>query len=182
MVRFYDVRKAGTPCGRAAPGAPLPGAPLLAATAGDDPAGECSRHYGVTSIAEDLQGVCVWAIEHLEHLGSACHNSVCRMSAWHQSSHRVLPSYQCVHTGSRIVVSYVNNVHSSFSSLLPHKGPLSTFGEPSLGSFYVKSAMCPEGTHLLAGGADNTARVWQVSYPRAQVVDIPITNIRCLKN
>lgn len=70
--------------------------------------------------------------------------------------------YSIQHTGSRIVVSYVNNVHCSFSSLLPHKGPLATFGEPALGSFYVKSAMCPEGTHLLTGGADNTARIWQV--------------------
>ncbi|XP_020272509.1 denticleless protein homolog isoform X2 [Asparagus officinalis] len=50
------------------------------------------------------------------------------------------------------------------------KGPAKTFTGSKIGSFYVKSAISPDGVHILGGSSDGNAYIWQVRRPESNPI------------
>lgn len=64
--------------------------------------------------------------------------------------------------GSRLLVSASNSVHYLFSTISPWTGPIAKFTGHIMGSFYIKTAFSPDGSHIASGSSDNDACIWAV--------------------
>ncbi|KAL2926196.1 Denticleless protein-like protein [Bienertia sinuspersici] len=71
-----------------------------------------------------------------------------------QDCNGVLLSASC--TDNRI---YLYNV------LQLQKGPISSFSGCQIGSFYIKSTISPDASHILSGSSDGNGYIWQVENP-----------------
>ncbi|KAG2714619.1 hypothetical protein I3760_03G036200 [Carya illinoinensis] len=52
-----------------------------------------------------------------------------------------------------------------YNLLQLEKGPLRSFSGCRIESFYVKSAISPDATHIISGSSDGNAYIWQVNKP-----------------
>ncbi|KAH9790895.1 WD REPEATS REGION domain-containing protein [Citrus sinensis] len=52
------------------------------------------------------------------------------------------------------------------------KGPIQHFSGCRIESFYVKSEICPNASHILSGSSDGNAYVWQVNKPQADPIKL----------
>ncbi|KAI4998521.1 hypothetical protein ZWY2020_053863 [Hordeum vulgare] len=54
-----------------------------------------------------------------------------------------------------------------YSTLHMDKGPIKTYTGSKIESFFVKSAISPDGTHILGGSSDGNVYLWQVDQPES---------------
>ncbi|KAF6137003.1 hypothetical protein GIB67_030767 [Kingdonia uniflora] len=73
--------------------------------------------------------------------------------------------------GVFLTASCMDNRIYLYNMLQLDKGPVSTFCGSRFDSFYVKSAISPDGSHILSGSSDGDAYIWQVKKPQ----ESPIT-------
>ncbi|KAL2929288.1 Denticleless protein-like protein [Bienertia sinuspersici] len=78
-----------------------------------------------------------------------------------QDCNGVLLSASC--TDDRI---YLYNV------LQLEKGPISSFSGCQIGSFYIKSTISPDASHILSGSSDRNAYIWQVENPNQDPISL----------
>ncbi|XP_021758636.1 denticleless protein homolog A-like [Chenopodium quinoa] len=78
-----------------------------------------------------------------------------------QDLNGVLLSASC--TDNRI---YLYNV------LQPEKGPISSFTGCQIGSFFIKSSISPDASHILSGSGDGNAYIWQVDDPHQDPISL----------
>ncbi|KAF3323229.1 denticleless protein [Carex littledalei] len=67
--------------------------------------------------------------------------------------------------GAYIVASCMDNRIYLYNTLQLDKGPAKVFSGSKIESFFVKSAINPEGTHILGGSSDGNAYMWTVDKP-----------------
>ncbi|GLT31933.1 hypothetical protein SLA2020_066320 [Shorea laevis] len=70
--------------------------------------------------------------------------------------------------GVFLTASCMDNRIYLYNILQLDKGPIQTFSGCQIGSFYVKSAISPDATHILSGSSDGNAYVWRVNKPQAE--------------
>ncbi|KAJ4762780.1 transducin family protein / WD-40 repeat family protein [Rhynchospora pubera] len=68
-------------------------------------------------------------------------------------------------SGAYIVASCMDNRLYLYNTLQINKGPAKVFSGSKIESFFVKSAINPEGTHILGGSSDGNAYIWRVDKP-----------------
>lgn len=78
-----------------------------------------------------------------------------------QDCNGVLLSASC--TDNRI---YLYNV------LRLDKGPVSSFAGCQIGSFFIKSTISPDATHILSGSGNGNAYIWQVDNPQQDPISL----------
>ncbi|AQK63690.1 Cell division cycle protein cdt2 [Zea mays] len=54
-----------------------------------------------------------------------------------------------------------------YSVLHVNKGPIKVYTGSKIESFFVKSAISPDGTHILGGSSDGSVYLWQVDQPES---------------
>ncbi|KAI5665488.1 hypothetical protein M9H77_15341 [Catharanthus roseus] len=59
-----------------------------------------------------------------------------------------------------------------YSILSLEKGPVKTFSGCRIDSFFVKSALSPDGAHILGGSSDGNAYIWQVKRPELDPITL----------
>ncbi|XP_072980083.1 uncharacterized protein [Typha angustifolia] len=73
-------------------------------------------------------------------------------------------------SGSYIASSCMDNRIYLYDVFHLDKGPVNVFSGSKIESFFVKSAMSPDGTQILGGSGDGNAYIWQVKQPAAAPV------------
>ncbi|KAG0493010.1 hypothetical protein HPP92_006408 [Vanilla planifolia] len=68
-------------------------------------------------------------------------------------------------TGVLLATSCMDNSIYLYDVLHLSKGPSKIFNGSKITSFYVKSAISPDGTHILSGSGDGNAYIWRVNKP-----------------
>ncbi|KAJ3697811.1 hypothetical protein LUZ61_001516 [Rhynchospora tenuis] len=68
-------------------------------------------------------------------------------------------------SGTYIVASCMDNRIYLYNTLQLNNGPAKVFSGSKIESFFVKSAINPEGTHILGGSSDGNAYIWRVDKP-----------------
>ncbi|XP_071694638.1 uncharacterized protein [Rutidosis leptorrhynchoides] len=74
--------------------------------------------------------------------------------------------------GVNISASCMDNSIYLFNVLQLEKGPVKTFKGCEIGSFFVKSKLSPDASHILSGSSDGFAYVWQVNKPQADPIKL----------
>ncbi|KAE8795612.1 denticleless protein [Hordeum vulgare] len=64
--------------------------------------------------------------------------------------------------GAYIAASCMDHRIYLYSTLHMDKGPIKTYTGSKIESFFVKSAISPDGTHILGGSSDGNVYLWQV--------------------
>ncbi|CAK7328115.1 unnamed protein product [Dovyalis caffra] len=67
--------------------------------------------------------------------------------------------------GVFLTASCMDNRIYLYNVLQLDKGPVQSFSECRIESFYVKSAISPDAAHILSGSSDGNAYIWQVNKP-----------------
>ncbi|KAK9820123.1 hypothetical protein WJX72_006352 [[Myrmecia] bisecta] len=67
--------------------------------------------------------------------------------------------------GSGLIVSVSNHTHYMYDGLRPELPASRMFQGHSSGSFYIKTAFSPDGTHIVSGSSDRNVHIWQVDRP-----------------
>ncbi|KAI4348192.1 hypothetical protein L6164_008946 [Bauhinia variegata] len=68
-------------------------------------------------------------------------------------------------SGMFVSASCMDNRLYLYNMLQLEKGPLRSFSGCRIESFFVKSAISPDATHIVSGSSDGNAYVWQVNKP-----------------
>ncbi|KAJ3673005.1 hypothetical protein LUZ60_006379 [Juncus effusus] len=68
-------------------------------------------------------------------------------------------------SGSYITASCMDNKIYLYNTFHFDKGPAKIFSGSKIESFFVKSSISPEGTHILSGSSDGNAYIWRVDKP-----------------
>ncbi|XP_065878395.1 uncharacterized protein [Euphorbia lathyris] len=68
-------------------------------------------------------------------------------------------------SGANITASCMDNRIYLYNVLQLEKGPKQSFSGCRIESFFVKSAISPDATHILSGSSDGNAYIWQVNKP-----------------
>jgi denticleless len=63
---------------------------------------------------------------------------------------------------NRLLASCANSRHYLFDALRPDKGVIASYDGHEAGSFYIRAAFSPCGTHFASGSSDKSLRIWQV--------------------
>ncbi|XP_066327861.1 uncharacterized protein [Miscanthus floridulus] len=69
--------------------------------------------------------------------------------------------------GAYIAASCMDNRIYLYSVLHMNKGPIKVYTGSKIESFFVKSAISPDGTHILGGSSDGNVYLWQVDQPES---------------
>ncbi|KAF0913148.1 hypothetical protein E2562_020278 [Oryza meyeriana var. granulata] len=69
--------------------------------------------------------------------------------------------------GAYIAASCMDNRIYLYSVLHMDKGPVKVYTGSKIESFFVKSAISPDGTHILGGSSDGNVYLWQVDQPES---------------
>ncbi|CAL9050312.1 unnamed protein product [Musa banksii] len=69
--------------------------------------------------------------------------------------------------GASLVASCMDSRIYLYEVLQPDKGPVKVFSGSKIESFFVKSAISPDGAHILGGSSDGNAYIWQVKRPES---------------
>ncbi|EER91037.1 hypothetical protein BDA96_01G132100 [Sorghum bicolor] len=69
--------------------------------------------------------------------------------------------------GAYIAASCMDNRIYLYSVLHVNKGPIKAYTGSKIESFFVKSAISPDGTHILGGSSDGNVYLWQVDRPES---------------
>ncbi|KAL5210150.1 hypothetical protein ABZP36_005773 [Zizania latifolia] len=69
--------------------------------------------------------------------------------------------------GAYISASCMDNRIYLYSVLHADKGPIKVYTGSKIESFFVKSAISPDGTHILGGSSDGNVYLWQVDRPES---------------
>ncbi|XP_066386311.1 uncharacterized protein [Miscanthus floridulus] len=69
--------------------------------------------------------------------------------------------------GAYIAASCMDNRIYLYSVLHVNKGPIKVYTGSKIESFFVKSAISPDGTHILSGSSDGNVYLWQVDQPES---------------
>ncbi|XP_020408984.1 uncharacterized protein [Zea mays] len=69
--------------------------------------------------------------------------------------------------GAYIAASCMDNRIYLYSVLHVNKGPIKVYTGSKIESFFVKSAISPDGTHILGGSSDGSVYLWQVDQPES---------------
>ncbi|GJN23643.1 hypothetical protein PR202_gb11308 [Eleusine coracana subsp. coracana] len=72
--------------------------------------------------------------------------------------------------GAYIAASCMDNRIYLYSVLHVNKGPIKVYSGSKIESFFVKSAISPDGTHILGGSSDGNVYLWQVDQPESSPV------------
>ncbi|KAJ4729284.1 denticleless protein-like [Melia azedarach] len=72
--------------------------------------------------------------------------------------------------GVFLSASCMDNRIYLYNVLQLQKGPVCSFSGCQIESFYVKSAISPDATHILSGSSDGNAYIWQVNKPQVDPV------------
>ncbi|XP_062213300.1 uncharacterized protein LOC133914178 [Phragmites australis] len=72
--------------------------------------------------------------------------------------------------GAYIAASCMDNRIYLYSVLHVNKGPIKIFTGSKIESFFVKSAISPDGTHMLGGSSDGNVYLWQVDQPESSPI------------
>ncbi|XP_020098067.1 denticleless protein homolog [Ananas comosus] len=72
--------------------------------------------------------------------------------------------------GAYIAASCMDNRIYLYDVIHLHKGPMKVFSGSRIESFFVKSAISPDRTHILGGSSDGNAYIWQVEKPEEDPV------------
>ncbi|XP_041003770.1 denticleless protein homolog [Juglans microcarpa x Juglans regia] len=72
--------------------------------------------------------------------------------------------------GVFLSASCMDNRIYLYNLLQLEKGPLRSFSGCRIESFYVKSAISPDATHIISGSSDGNAYIWQVNKPHEDPV------------
>ncbi|CAN6281791.1 unnamed protein product [Urochloa humidicola] len=67
--------------------------------------------------------------------------------------------------GAYIAASCMDNRIYLYSVLHVNKGPVKVYTGSKIESFFVKSAISPDGNHILGGSSDGNVYLWQVDQP-----------------
>uniref|UniRef100_A0A453H599 Uncharacterized protein n=1 Tax=Aegilops tauschii subsp. strangulata TaxID=200361 RepID=A0A453H599_AEGTS len=67
--------------------------------------------------------------------------------------------------GAYIAASCMDHRIYLYSTLHMDKGPIKTYTGSKIESFFVKSAISPDGTHILGGSSNGNVYLWQVDQP-----------------
>ncbi|KAM3294688.1 hypothetical protein ACQJBY_037523 [Aegilops geniculata] len=67
--------------------------------------------------------------------------------------------------GAYIAASCMDNRIYLYSTLHMDKGPIKAYTGSKIESFFVKSAISPDGTHILGGSSNGNVYLWQVDQP-----------------
>lgn len=67
--------------------------------------------------------------------------------------------------GAYIAASCMDSRIYLYSALHMDKGPVKVYTGSKIESFFVKSAISPDGTHILSGSSDGSVYLWQVDRP-----------------
>ncbi|GAV70234.1 WD40 domain-containing protein [Cephalotus follicularis] len=59
-----------------------------------------------------------------------------------------------------------------YNVLQLEKGPIRSFSGCRIDSFYVKSAISPDASHVLSGSSDGNAYIWEVNKPKVQPIKL----------
>ncbi|RWR94074.1 denticleless protein isoform X3 [Cinnamomum micranthum f. kanehirae] len=74
--------------------------------------------------------------------------------------------------GVFLAASCMDNRIYLYNVLQLDKGPVRTFSGSQIESFYVKSAISPDASHILGGSSDGNAYMWQVNNPEVGPVEL----------
>ncbi|XP_015690029.2 denticleless protein homolog [Oryza brachyantha] len=69
--------------------------------------------------------------------------------------------------GAYIAASCMDHRIYLYSVLHMDKGPIKVYTGSKIESFFVKSAISPDGTHILGGSSDGNVYLWQVDQPES---------------
>ncbi|KAL5683532.1 hypothetical protein ACJX0J_009917, partial [Zea mays] len=69
--------------------------------------------------------------------------------------------------GAYIAASCMDNRIYLYSVLHVNKGPINVYTGSKIEFFFVKSAISPDGTHILGGSSDGNVYLWQVDQPES---------------
>ncbi|XP_050383595.1 uncharacterized protein LOC126800295 [Argentina anserina] len=72
--------------------------------------------------------------------------------------------------GVFVTASCMDNSIYLYNVLQLEKGPMQSFSGGRVESFFVKSAISPDGAHILSGSSDGNAYIWQVNKPQEDPV------------
>ncbi|KAJ1294043.1 hypothetical protein BS78_01G116000 [Paspalum vaginatum] len=72
--------------------------------------------------------------------------------------------------GAYIAASCMDNRIYLYSVLHVNKGPIKVYTGSKIESFFVKSAISPDGTHILGGSSDGNVYLWQVDQPESDPI------------
>ncbi|RZC79692.1 hypothetical protein C5167_042267 [Papaver somniferum] len=72
--------------------------------------------------------------------------------------------------GVFLSASCMDNRIYVYNMLQLDKGPVNTFSGSQFESFYVKSAISPDGAYVLSGSSDHNAYIWQLKNPEADPI------------
>ncbi|KAJ0971544.1 hypothetical protein J5N97_019503 [Dioscorea zingiberensis] len=87
------------------------------------------------------------------------------------TSHGISSLSQDSH-GTFIAASCMDHRIYLYEVLHPYKGATKVFSGSKIDTFYVKSALSPDGAHLLSGSSDGNAYIWRVNKPEATPVKL----------
>ncbi|CAO2833591.1 unnamed protein product [Amaranthus hypochondriacus] len=68
--------------------------------------------------------------------------------------------------GVLLSASCMDNRVYLYNVLQLKKGPISSFTGSQIGSFFIKSSISPDASHILCGSGDGNANIWQVNNPQ----------------
>ncbi|KAI8533645.1 hypothetical protein RHMOL_Rhmol10G0025600 [Rhododendron molle] len=72
--------------------------------------------------------------------------------------------------GVFIAASCMDNRIYLYNVLRLEKGPVKSFSGCFIESFFIKSALSPDASHILGGSSDGNAYIWQVNKPQADPI------------
>ncbi|KAG5527215.1 hypothetical protein RHGRI_028199 [Rhododendron griersonianum] len=72
--------------------------------------------------------------------------------------------------GVFIAASCMDNRIYLYNVLQLEKGPVKSFSGCFIESFFIKSALSPDASHILGGSSDGNAYIWQVNKPQADPI------------
>ncbi|KAK4282348.1 hypothetical protein QN277_013735 [Acacia crassicarpa] len=73
-------------------------------------------------------------------------------------------------SGVFLSASCMDNIIYLYNVLQLEKGPVRLFSGCQIESFFVKSAISPDASHIVSGSSDGNAYVWQVNKPQGEPI------------